>query len=528
LSFLEISDLKLKAGQKTILDGVSLSVEKGQVVGLIGESGAGKSTLALAAMGFLKPGLEVTGGSVVLDGTDLMQVPDQQLRKLRRNKVAYVAQSAAASFNPFYRLGDQVMELATLETDISKGERRKMAADLFRRLRLAEPETFARKYPHQVSGGQLQRAMIAMALLNDPELIVFDEPTTALDVTTQVEVLRVIRLVIAEHACAAIYVSHDLAVVSQMCDDILVLRHGKTVERSAPRALIDMPKTEYARDLVAHRATGDFPSDELADKPLVLEATSLKLGYRKHLVVPSASVSVRAGEVIALVGESGSGKTTLARAIAGLLKPWEGKVTLFGDELAGDVDNRTQEQRRRVQFVHQLPDVALNPRHSIRVTLARPLRMFHGISGSRLESRLAQLMDEVELPHELLARTPGALSGGQKQRICIARCLAAEPDILICDEVTSALDPLIEDSILKLLWRLQQEHSLGIFFITHNLGVTRRFAHSVVIMESGMIVERGPTAEIFSDPQQAYTKRLLAAEPSTRSGWLEEQLEPEN
>jgi peptide/nickel transport system ATP-binding protein len=368
----------------------------------------------------------------------------------------------------------------------------------------------------------LQRAMIAMALLNDPDLIVFDEPTTALDVTTQLEVLSVIRQVVAEQGCAAIYVSHDLAVVSQICDDIIVLRHGKVIEANSTRDIIDRPQETYTRSLVAHRKVGEFLTDTGQDDAVpLISAEALTLGYGKMPIVRDAAVTLNENEVLAIVGESGSGKTTVARAFAGLLEPWSGKIRLKGEELAGNVDNRSQAHRQRIQFIHQLPDVALNPRQTIRTALARPLQVFKGLTGAALDGRLNALMDEVELPRALLDRYPGALSGGQKQRVCIARCLAAEPDLLICDEVTAALDPLVEDSILALLWRLKEEHRMAIVFITHNLGVTRRFAHSLIIMEHGEIVEQGPTAQVFANPQQAYTLRLLASEPSTEAGWID-------
>ncbi len=520
-TFLRVSDLTVKAKDNFILDGISFELEKGKVLGLIGESGAGKSTLALAAIGYLKPGLEISSGSVVLDDNDLTIASDSALRQLRQSKVAYVAQSAAASFNPFFRLGYQVTELVILSGFIEKSDRYKVATDLFARLQLPSPKVFARKYPHQASGGQLQRAMIAMALLNDPDLIVFDEPTTALDVTTQLDVLSVIRQVVAEQGCAALYVSHDLAVVSQMCDSILVLRHGKMVEMNATRSIIDQPQDSYTRSLVAHRKVGDFLTDtpQADDAPLI-SAENITLGYGKVQIVPNASIALNENEILAIVGESGSGKTTVARAIAGLLEPWSGTIKLRGTTLQGNVDNRSQNHRQHIQFIHQLPDVALNPRQTIRTALMRPLQVFKGLDGAALNTRLNALMDEVELPRDLLGRYPGALSGGQKQRVCIARCLAAEPDLLICDEVTAALDPLVEDSILALLWRLKEEHRMAIIFITHNLGVTRRFAHSVTIMEHGKIVESGPTAQIFADPQQAYTCRLLASEPSTDAGWI--------
>lgn len=523
MSFLEIDALTIVAGSNVILSEISLTVEKGQVMGLIGESGAGKSTLALAGLGFLRPGLTVKSGTIRMDVMDFVAASAAEMRAWRRSQVAYVAQSAAAAFNPFYRLESQVTELRQLQSPMTTPEKRALASDLFRRLQLPDPTSFGRKYPHQASGGQLQRAMIAMALLNKPKLIVFDEPTTALDVTTQVEVLRTIRQIVQEEGCAALYVSHDLSVVSQMCDNILVLKHGKMVEMNTARQIIDHPQTEYCKALVAHRAGGDFARLNRTKAPLLI-TRGLDLGYAGVKLVHDINVTVGRSEIVALVGESGSGKTTVARAIAGLLAPMAGVIALDGVTLASNVDARSDEQRKRIQFIHQLPDVALNPRHTIRATLARPLQKFHGLKGDALEARLLQLMADVELSPKLLDRYPGALSGGQKQRVCIARCLAADPQLLVCDEITSALDPLVEDSILRLLWKLKQEKDLSILFITHNLGVTRRFAHTVVIMERGQIVEHGPTEAVFAAPSEAYTKRLLAAEPTTAAGWLDTYL----
>ena len=513
---LHVEGLRIEARGAPILDGIELSLQKGKVLGLIGESGAGKSTLGLAAIGYLKAGCAVTAGRVRLLGQDLGQQSPEALRALRRQRISYVAQSAAAAFNPFWRLERQVTELAVTP------DRRALARDLFARLHLPEPEVFGRRYPHQVSGGQLQRAMIAMALANRPELVVFDEPTTALDVTTQVEVLAQIRQVVAEQGCAALYITHDLAVVAQMADDILVLRHGRMVEQGAVRQVVEAPRTDYARALVAHRS-GSAPPEAAESAPL-LAAEGLELGYGRKVIVQEVSLAVPRGQVLAIVGESGSGKTTVARALAGLIAPRAGSVRLEGRALAPLVEGRSAEDRRRLQFIHQLPDVALNPRHPLREIIGRPLTLFHGLSGAALQTRLAALMADVELPVALLDRVPGALSGGQKQRVCIARALAAEPDLLICDEITSALDPLVEDGILALLQRLMQTRSLGIVFITHNLGLTRRFAHRVAVMERGRIVEEGATGSVFDAPAQPYTRRLLAAAPQMRAGWLTEAI----
>ena len=527
MSFLEIKNMNLVAGEKTLLADISLTMEKGEVLGLIGESGAGKSTLGLAAIGFMRPGCSISLGEVKLMGKDLVTMSQPDLRQLRQQKVAYVAQSAAAAFNPFYRLQDQVTELRALQKDMTKSERREIARSLFERLQLPDPESFCSKYPHQTSGGQLQRAMIAMALLNDPELIVFDEPTTALDVTTQMEVLRVIRQVIADQGCAAIYVSHDLAVISQISDRILVLRNGRMVEQNSTRVIIEEPEQDYTQALVAHRKVGDFVGQPPAEAS-VIDARALDLGYGLVKIVNDVNLSISQGEIVALVGESGSGKTTVARSIAGLLPPWAGEILLDGETLEGNIDRRSDDIRRRIQFVHQLPDVALNPRQTIRVALARPLQKFQKLSGKALQDRLDQLMDEVELPRELLNRYPGALSGGQKQRICIARAIAADPEVIICDEVTSALDQIVQEGILKLLMKLQKELGITYIFITHDISTVKAISDEVVVMFQGKVVEQGLKSQIFSPPHPKYTELLLSSVPEMDPDWLSNLISSRN
>ena len=520
---LRIENLRIGAKQGTILDGIAFDVPRGEIFGIIGESGAGKSTLAMATVGLLRAGCRREQGSVTLAGSKLIDLRQAELERVRRRKVSYVAQSAAAAFNPFYRLQDQVTELAGLEFGKSKDERRNMATNLFRELQLPDPESFGRRYPHQVSGGQLQRAMIAMALVNEPELIIFDEPTTALDVTTQLEVIRLIRKVVKERGCAAIYISHDLAVVSQLADRVLVLRRGKMVEMGPTHDLIESPKADYTRALVANKSEGSgVPSaDETAP---IVAIKGLAAGYGRITTIRDIDMSLLAGHITCLVGESGSGKTTLARAVAGLVDIHAGTMTFNGEVLPGRIEQRGPDMRRRLQYIHQLPDLALNPRQTIREIVGRPLAKFGGLHGAAAEDRLRQLMRDVELPDSFLDRVPGSLSGGQKQRICIARGLAAEPDVLICDEVTSALDPLVEESVLRILWRLMEERPLTMLFITHNLALTRRFAHDVAVMNQGLIVEFGPASQIFEAPEQDYTRRLLASTPVMARGWLEARL----
>ncbi|AKR57741.1 ABC transporter [Devosia sp. H5989] len=517
---LTISNLKVEAGPNLLLDDVSIHVDRGEVLGLIGESGAGKSTLALGAIALFRSGCQPTGGSITLSGQSLLELDAAGLDTVRRTKAAYVAQSAAAAFNPFYRLEDQVTEVPAMRGHLSRAERHRMAAALFEELQLPDPENFGRRYPHQVSGGQLQRAMIAMALINQPDLIIFDEPTTALDVTTQIEVLRLIRKVTRTHNCAALYISHDLAVVSQMADRIVVMRNGRMVEQGPTRQLVDNPQTEYAQRLVANQGEGTYAAGN-DNAQTLLEVSHVDVGYGALTAVKDASIALGAGSVLALVGESGSGKTTLARAIAGLQPVRTGAVRMRGETLAPLVERRTFDQRRLVQYIHQLPDLALNGRQTIREIVGRPLAFFHGIKGAAADARLRELMEAIELPAEYLDRYPASLSGGQKQRICIARSLAAKPDILICDEITSALDPLVEESIIRLLTKLIEEEALSILFITHNLGLALRFSHETAVMQSGQILEYGPTRAVFETPQSDYTRRLIGAVPQLREGWLD-------
>jgi len=518
---LDIRDLVVAAAGKSIVNHVSVRLAPGEVVGLIGESGAGKSTLGLAALGYLRPGCEHAGGTVELAGQDVLRLAPKALRLLRRTHIAYVAQSAAASFNPALRIADQVLEVPYL-SGRTPAHDDALARDLFERLELPDPATFGRRYPHQVSGGQLQRAMVAMALASAPQVIVFDEPTTALDVTTQIEVLRVIRDAIRSRGLAALYISHDLAVVSQLADRIIVLRDGGLVEQGATADIVSAPQTVYARSLIGLRRETAVAGDAKAFSP-VLEIAAVSAGYRRGLdVVRNVSLTLGAGRVLAVVGQSGSGKSTLARVVMGLLPARDGSVRFAGGVLPA-LEGRTRDQRRRLQLVQQSPDVALNPHQSVRETIGRPIQLFFGCDAAETELRVRALLAATELPEGLIDRMPESLSGGQKQRVCIARALAAEPDVLVCDEITSALDLLVEDAIIGLLKRLQTQRSLAIVFITHNLWLARRFAHDVAVMHDGAVVEHGLAGDVLVRPAHAYTRTLLAAVPTLEPGWLDRQ-----
>jgi peptide/nickel transport system ATP-binding protein len=505
----------------TIVHGVSFDVEKGKVLGLIGESGAGKSTIGLAALGYGRGGITITGGTVTLNGTNLVGCNAAELRRQRGAKVCYVAQSAAAAFNPAFRLGDQMIEAALRHGVMTREEARLKADHLFKILGLPDPESFGRRYPHQVSGGQLQRAMTAMALLPSPDLIVFDEPTTALDVTTQIDVLVAIKRAIEDTGTAAIYVTHDLAVVAQIADDIMVLQQGKTVEYGTTRQILEAPREEYTRKLVSIRQLGKAEAADQSDRLLSID--HVDAGYPSGLrVLHGVSMHLPKGQTLAVVGESGSGKSTLARVITGLLPAQNGRVVFKGRELPAELAKRSRDDLRKIQMIYQMADTAMNPRHTVAEIIGRPLTFYFGLRGAKKAARIKELLSQIEMDAGFAERYPAELSGGQKQRVAIARALAAEPELILCDEPTSALDPLVADGILKLLMRLQKETDVSYLFITHDIATVRAIADSVAVMHRGRLVRFGPKSQALSPPFDDYTDLLLKSVPEMRVGWLEE------
>jgi peptide/nickel transport system ATP-binding protein len=498
---LKLENLRVESISGALLvDNISLELQRGEVLGLIGESGAGKSTIGLASMVYARAGCKITGGKVIIEDASARDLPAAGRRDLRGQKIAYIAQSAAASFNPAHRIIDQVTEMPIQHGMMKRAEARTWAVDLFKQLDLPNPDTFGSRYPHQVSGGQLQRAMVAMAISCRPDILVFDEPTTALDVTTQIEVLALIKRLIREHNTAALYISHDLAVVAQVADRIMVLRGGKLIEEGTSSQILLKPNDPYTTALVSDRnATG---------------------AYGKFVAVNDVTLSVSRGETVAVVGESGSGKSSLARLIVGLLPVSKGSVTFAGETLPPALKERTRNHLRRIQLIYQQPDVALNPRQTISEIIGRPVQFYFNRPPKEVRARVAELLTQVGLPEDYAGRLSTALSGGQKQRIAIARALAAEPDLIICDEPTSALDQLVADDVLKLLKRLQDELGVAYLFITHDLGIVRRLAHRTAVMLRGRIVEEGPTAAIFRPPFHPYTQNLLMSVPEVRVDWL--------
>jgi peptide/nickel transport system ATP-binding protein len=509
-----------------LVDDVSLTLNRGEVIGLIGESGAGKSTIGLASMGYTRRDCFIVGGEIVLNGKDVRKMSANERRKLRGPRISYIAQSAAASFNPAMTLMDQVCEASIRHGVLKPAEARAEAISLFKQLDLPDPMNIGDRYPHQVSGGQLQRAMAAMAMVARPDIVVFDEPTTALDVTTQVECLAAFRKLIREHGAAALYITHDLAVVAQIADRIMVLRRGKMVEFGESRQILQAPKEEYTRRLVSERVAGHaFVDTSSADSTPILSIQNVSANYPgKPNVIGEVSLDVRKGDTVAVVGESGSGKSTLARVVMGLLPRSVGDVKFNGVSLPPRLAQRTRDQLRRVQMIYQMPDVALNPQHTLLDTIGRPVAFYFHRSKEEVRARVLELLRQMELPEAFITRKTSELSGGQKQRVSIARALAAEPDLIVCDEVTSALDQLVGEEILRLLKKLQDDLGVAYLFITHDLSTVKRIANKVAVMLKGRVVASGPTAQIFAPPYHPYTELLLSAVPEMRPEWLDEVL----
>ena len=532
---LKIHAIRDDGGELPIVKGVDIKVRRGEVVALIGESGSGKTTIALSALGYCKPGLKFAGGEALLLGEDVTKMTTDELRPARGERVAYLAQSAAATFNPSLKINEQVTESPVLHGTKTKEEASAKALELYHALELPDPENIGSRFPHQVSGGQLQRLMAAMALCGEPDLLVLDEPTTALDVTTQIEVLKAFKKVIKEEGAAAIYVTHDLAVVAQIADHIVVLYNGEIKEAGPVKTIIDKPQHPYTQRLMA--AIRPLPEagqgTETKDRARVpaLEVNEIDAGYGRGmggkpaaLILRDITVSIDRGKTVGIIGESGCGKSTLARVFAGLLPPSEGEIRLDGEAIQGDLVHRPREQLQKIQFVYQMADTALNPRQRISDILGRPVEFYLGLRGKDKRKRVLELLDMVELPHAFAGRYPHELSGGQKQRVNLARALAAEPEIVLCDEVTSALDTIVGANVIELLKGLREKTGVSFVFISHDLSTVASFADEIVVLYAGMVAEQGLTDKVLSAPNHPYTQLLMSSVPETRVGWLEETI----
>lgn len=530
---LDVRNLRIEvtrdAGDRvTLVDDVSFTLSKGEVLGLIGESGAGKSTIGLAMLVYARGFCRITGGQILFEGHELRELQLDGRQSLRGAKVGYVAQNAAAAFNPAHTLFDQVCEAALQHRVLTFSQARNEAIRLFRELDLPSPELFGNRYPHQLSIGQLQRAMAAMALITGPDLLVFDDPTAALDLTTQVEVLAAFRRLIRERGAAAIYISQDPAVAAQIADRILVVQHGKVVEEGATAQLLQQPRTDYTRMLLGKDAAPQPHRPalrQLEDAVPVLQVQNVVAALRgEPRILDDVSLDLARGETLAVVGESGSGKGALARVVAGLLPRQEGAVLLGGASLPARLESRSRDQHRRIQLVHRRPEMALNPRHTLLEIIGRPVAFYFNKSRGEVLARVEELLLLVDLPPDSLDRRPGDLSGAQKQRACIARAFAAEPDVVVCDDVTATLDPPAADDIIRLLRRAQDQAGFGCLFISRDPALARRVADKVAVLQNGQLAAYGPAGQIFNPPYHPYTELLLSSAPEMRTDWLNELL----
>ncbi len=523
---LQVRDLAIalpKGGDRPhAVAGASFDVRRGEIVCLVGESGSGKSVIAHATMGLLPKALTVAGGAIVLEGEDITKAPLDRLRELRAARMSMIFQEPMTALNPVMRCGDQIDEVLRTHTTLAPGARRAKILDIVREVHLPDPARIVASYPHQLSGGQRQRIMIAMALVLEPALLIADEPTTALDVTTQAQILRLVRELQAKHGTGVLFITHDFGVVSEIADRVAVLRRGELVEMGPKDDVLSRPQHPYTKMLIGS-VPSMVPHGRPVDPgaPLILKTVGLSKTYapsgffRKRAAVRAAddvNVEIRRGQTLGIVGESGSGKSTVARCIVRLIDPTGGEVLLDGEDIATKPARQLGAMRRRVQIVFQDPYRSLNPRRKVAESIIEgPLNF--GVPRAEAVARAKRLIELVHLDPNALDRYPHEFSGGQRQRICIARALAMEPELLVADEAVSALDVSVQAQVLRLLGEIRQRLDLAMLFITHDLRVAAQVADTVAVMSKGKVVEYGPAAEVFGAPRHEYTKALFAAAP---------------